>query len=87
MPDQDYVKIIENPSCDTDLPQETQAKIKELVEGGWIREVLMITANGEVLVDPELVSYDESIQSQHPGRPRSEYIRALYPERIFVRGE
>lgn len=80
----DYIRVIENPTKDSDLPLRTQQKIKELMLGGWIREVLMITRNGDVLVDPELVSLDQMEQSDQPGRPRSEYMTPLYPECIFV---
>jgi hypothetical protein len=77
-------RIFENPKCDSDLPLYTREKIEKLVAAGWPREVLLITRRGDVVIDPEAISYDQHIQSQTPGRPRSEYMVIEYPTRIYV---
>ncbi len=77
-------RVIENPKSDSDLPLRVQKQIEEYVNAGWIREVLLISEQGEVIVDPEAVSYDQLMQSEQPGRDRSEYMVRQYPAKIYV---
>jgi hypothetical protein len=77
-------RVIENPKSDADLPLAVRQEIDELVKAGWLREVLLITEDGNVIIDPELISYDNDMQARYPGRPRSEYMTVEYPARIYV---
>jgi hypothetical protein len=77
-------RVIENPKCDSDLPLHTRERIKKLVAAGWLREVLLVTDRGDVVIDPEAISYHQQIQSQTPGRPPSEYMVIEYPARIYL---
>jgi len=77
-------RVIENPQSDSQLPLQVRQEIEEYLKAGYIREVLLISEQGEVMVDPEAVSYDQLMQSQHPGRDRSEYMVLQYPSKIYV---
>lgn len=77
-------QVIENPKSDSDLPLRVRERIAELVAAGYVREVLLITEQGEVVIDPDLVSYDQSMQAEQPGRPRSEYLTPEYPARLVI---
>lgn len=78
------MRVIENPQTDSDLPLHVQQRIQEFVNAGYVREVLLVSEQGEVMVDPEAVSYDQLMQSEQPGRERSEYMVAQYPAKIYV---
>jgi hypothetical protein len=77
-------RVIENPKSDDDLPLSTRRRIEALVKAGYLREVLLISEDGEVVIDPELISYDNHMQAANPGRPRSEHMSPEYPARIYV---
>jgi hypothetical protein len=49
-------RVIENPKSDADLPLSTRQRIEALIKAGYLREVLLISEDGEVVIDPESIS-------------------------------